>query len=81
MPDLAIEVKSPDDSLLKMREKAIYDLTNGARLVWLAFPEKRQLEVHSAEAAIQTLNAEDILEGGDVLPGFVIPVSDLFRGI
>jgi Uma2 family endonuclease len=41
MPDLAVEIKSPDDSLRQMREKAKYFVANGTRIVWLVIPEKR----------------------------------------
>jgi Uma2 family endonuclease len=38
MPDLVVEVKSPDDSSIGMRENALYYLKNGSRIVWLVFP-------------------------------------------
>lgn len=77
MPDLAIEVKSPSDKTLDMRKKAWYYLENGARMVWLVFPHKQQIEVHTAED-IQTLTLNDQLDGGDVLPGFTLAVKDIF---
>ena len=77
MPDLVIEIKSPDDSTTKLREKALYYLKNGARLVWLVFPDRKQVEVYT-ENAVQTLSLGDILDGGDVLPGFSLALKDLF---
>ncbi len=77
MPDLVVEIKSPDDSPLKMREKALYYLKNGSRMVILTFPDRRQLEVHTEESVI-TLGIDDTLDGGDVLPGFTLPVKDIF---
>jgi Uma2 family endonuclease len=77
MPDLCIEIQSSGDTPLEMREKALYYLTNGARLTWLFFPRKRQIEVHTPEA-IHTLNMEDTLDGGDVLPGFMLSVKAIF---
>lgn len=79
MPDLAIEVKSPSDSLIELREKAIFYLKNGARLVWLALPDKQQIEVHTSDNAVKTLGIDDTLDGGDVLPGFTMAVKDVFR--
>ncbi|MBI1257782.1 MAG: hypothetical protein GC204_09960 [Chloroflexi bacterium] len=79
MPDLAVEVKSPDDSYRKMREKAAYYLANGTKLVWLIYPEKQIIEVYSADGEIQILDENDTLEGGDVLPGFSMLVSDIFK--
>jgi len=78
MPDLAIEIKSPDDTYKGMREKARYYLAHGSRLVWLVFPEKRIIEVYSATEE-QILTESDTLMGGDVLPGFSIPVRSIFE--
>lgn len=78
MPDLAVEVKSSDDRYIELREKAVYYLKNGSSLVWLCFPEKEQIEVHT-EDAVKTLTADDELDGGDVLPGFKAKVRDLFK--
>jgi Uma2 family endonuclease len=78
MPDLAIEIASPNDSPLAMREKALYYLKHGAKLVWLLFPRKKQIEVHTSES-VHTLNLEDILDGGDVLPDFNLPLKDIFK--
>jgi Uma2 family endonuclease len=78
MPDLAVEIKSPNDRYIEMREKAAYYVANGARMVWLIFPEKRLVEVYQPVADVQILNEHDIIEGGDVLPGFSLAVKDIF---
>lgn len=77
MPDLVVEIKSLNDVELKMRKKALYYLENGTRLVWLVFPRKKQIEVHTAET-IAILTVDDVLDGGDVLPGFTLPVRTIF---
>ena len=77
MPDLAVEVKSPDDSLKLMREKARYYLANGVRLVWLVIPEKRLIEVYTLTHE-EVLSEVDTLSGEDVLPGFTLAVRDVF---
>jgi Uma2 family endonuclease len=79
MPDLAVEVKSPDDTYKRMREKAEYYIANGCRLVWLIFPEKRLVEVYYPNADIEILMENDSLDGHDVLPGFTLPIHELFR--
>jgi len=79
MPDLAVEVKSPDDSFVEMREKANYYLKNGAKIVWLVFPDRQQIEVHTNDAAVRTLGINDELDGGDILPGFKLALRDIFR--
>jgi Uma2 family endonuclease len=77
MPDLAVEVQSPDDNLKDMREKAAYYLANGTRMVWLVYPQKRLVEVFRPDD-VQLLDIEDTLEGADVLPGFALHVRDIF---
>ncbi len=78
MPDLAVEVKSPTNKLSKRREKAAYYIANGTRIVWLVIPEKRLVEVYRPDADIEVLDENDVLDGGDVLPGFTLPIRDIF---
>ncbi|GIL14005.1 MAG: hypothetical protein BroJett038_27250 [Chloroflexota bacterium] len=78
MPDLAVEIKSPDDSCKAMNGEAAYYLANGARLGWLICPEKRLIEVLSPDDR-QLLTDGDTLEGGAVLPGFALAVGDVFN--
>ena len=77
MPDLAVEVRSPDDSYQALRAKADYYLANGTQAVWLIFPETQRVEVHR-RGHLDTLTAEDVLDGGSVMPGFSLPVRDIF---
>ena len=78
MPDLAVEIKSPDDTIKQMRETADYYLANGSRLVWLVYPNLRMVEVYRPDADVEILDAEQILVGHDVLPGFALSVADVF---
>ncbi len=77
MPDFAVKIKSPDDSLKIMRAKARYYLSHGTRLVWLVNPEKRLVEVYMPEDEL-ILNETDTLSGEPVLPGFSLPVQNIF---
>jgi len=81
VPDLAVEVKSPRDSYKKMRAKAALYLERGAQIVWLVYPEKLEIEVHRQGAEVQILGVENTLDGGDLLPGFAVPVQQIFRKI
>jgi Uma2 family endonuclease len=78
MPDVVIEVKSPDDTYASMRERAAYYLEHGARLVWLLYPAKSLLEVYRQGADSDILTDADTLDGEDVLPGFSLPVREIF---
>ncbi len=76
MPDLAIEIKSPTDSLIKMRKKANYYLENGSKVVWLVDTQRQKVEVYTVDDT-EILGSDDALEGGDLLPGFKLPVTSL----
>lgn len=78
LPDLAVEIQSPDHTVKMMREKATYYLANGVRLVWLVYPRKHFIEVYSLDADVEILLEGDTLTGGDVLPGFALPVAEVF---
>ncbi len=80
MPDLAVEIQSPSDSLKGMLEKAEFYLANGSKMIWLVYPDKRLVEVLTA-ADRQFLTEGDTLSGGDVLPGFAVPLSAVFENI
>ena len=46
-------------------------------MVWVVYPDDREVDVHTAASSI-TLFEGDTLTGGDVLPGFELPVADIF---
>jgi Uma2 family endonuclease len=77
LPDLAVEIKSPDDSLKAVREKVRYYLANGVRLVWLVLPAQKVIEVYTPSEEF-ILTEADTLSGGDVLPGFALSVREVF---
>jgi Uma2 family endonuclease len=77
MPDLVVEVKSPSDSLKKLREKIRYYLAHGTRLAFLVIPEGQVIEGYRPDEEFH-LFIGDILSGADVLPGFSLPVASIF---
>jgi Uma2 family endonuclease len=77
-PDLAVEVKSPTDNKRDMRMKAETYIRLGTRMVWLVFPDEQRVEVYLSGRDVIELAIDDVLEGGDVLPGFELPLRDLF---
>lgn len=78
-PDLAVEVVSEDEDILK---KAHEYLTAGTKIVWAVYAQDRTVYVMTLndKGAIVSLpfTGDDILDGGDVLPGFKLPVRDIF---
>lgn len=77
MPDLAVEIKSPDDSHKELRDKAHYYMQHGTRLVWIVNPAKRFVIVLTPDDEDVLMDGET-LTGGDVLPGFEVPLRDIF---
>jgi Uma2 family endonuclease len=78
MPDLAIEIQSPGDTVKEMREQAAYYLAHGTRLVWLVFPRKRYIEIYCPGEEMEIAFGGDVLEGRSVLPGFTLSVEEIF---
>lgn len=74
-PDFVIELRSPTDSLKKIREKMQEYIENGARLGWLINVEARQVEIYRQGKDIEILETPTTLSGEDVLPGFVFDVT------
>ena len=79
MPDLAVEIKSPTNTIIELREKAIFYLENDCRMVWIVYPDKRFVEVYQAEQDIEILMIGETIKGGNVLPNFELKVDSLFQ--
>lgn len=63
-----------------MHAKLVEYFENGARLVWSVHPQERYILVyHSATEPDRLLKSIDSLDGEDVVPGFSLPVADLFQ--
>jgi Uma2 family endonuclease len=78
IPDICIEIQSPDDALKGLRDKAAFYLAHGAKYALVVRPEKRLIEVYSADEEIAILRADDALTFPDLLPGFAVKVSRFF---
>lgn len=82
MPDLAVEIRSPTDTLKQLREKAQIYFRHGTKLVWIVLPAQSAVEIHRPQGAQrakrETLKTRDILSGDEVLPGFKLELSRLF---
>jgi Uma2 family endonuclease len=76
-PDLAVEVLSEGNTKAEMARKVREYFEARASLVWLIDPRKRTARVFSALEKSVLVRADQALDGGDVLPGFVLLLSDL----
>lgn len=78
-PDLAVEIVSPGEDVFK---KTNDYLQAGTRIVWAVYPDEKNVFVFHMDddGTIHSKRYEmgDTLDGGDVLPGFTLPVGDIF---
>jgi Uma2 family endonuclease len=81
-PDLAVEVVSPSNSASEMLDKVTLFLRYGTIMVWLVYPDDKMVCVYRLAADgslnLRKFNADDLLDGGEVLPGFSVIVRDIF---
>lgn len=78
-PDLAVEVISRHDLYTEVEEKVIAWLDAGVRMVVVVNPRKRTVTVYRSLSVITILTAHDSLDGGDVVPGWSLPLAAIFR--
>ena len=78
-PDLAVEVKSPNDSRPEMFAKAQMWIGYGTRIVLVLDPEPVTVTLYRPNSEPVTYGEDDVLDLGDLLPGFSCPVWRLFR--
>jgi Uma2 family endonuclease len=77
-PDLVAEVVSPTDRAGEVNGKVAQWLDAGVRLVWVVDPENRVVVAHEPGGLAHLLREDGLLDGGDVLPGFRLPLAELF---
>lgn len=77
-PTLAVEIISPNDAATMVHDKAQAYRQAGTLLIWIIYPASKMLVVHYPDGSAQTLTVEDTLRGGDILPGFELPLERIF---
>lgn len=80
-PDLVVETASKGQHRPGMNAKACLWLNRSVRLVWVVWPRRQAIDVWlpGDDEPHATLGAGDMLDGGEVLPGFIYPVAEVFR--
>ncbi len=80
-PDLAVEVLSPSNTRREMEIKLEEYAKAGVKLVWYVDPERKEVAVFPKANAKRKkmVGGDGILDGGDVLPGFSLPVAKIFE--
>ena len=81
-PDFVIELVSPSDLKNQRYEdlqgKMQEYLDNGVKLGWLMEPKGKTVEIYRAGQPVEVLNNPQTLSGEDVLPGFILDLTEIF---
>jgi Uma2 family endonuclease len=78
VPDLAVEVLSAGNTKKEMQRKLRDYFLAGVRLVWLVEPKTQTAEVYTSPEDVRRVGKNQALDGGAVLPGFTLPLKELF---
>lgn len=79
VPELAVEVLSPDDRASEVDEKIDNYLAAGCIEVWIANPPRQTITIYRSKKDIEVKTADDEITGGNLLPGFSCPVIEMFK--
>ena len=77
-PELVVEIVSPDDRWSEIRRKIREYCAAGVNLVLVVDPEEQTITAHRSPTQTHTYTTADTLTLEDILPGFSVPVSELF---
>ncbi len=78
VPDIVVEVASPNDQRNYPAERSEMWLSHGVQLVWFVHPETRSIDVYRTDQPMITISGDEPLDGQDVLPGFSCHLTDIF---
>lgn len=79
VPNLAVEVLSPNDRIQEVESKIHEYFEAGVELVWVVNPRQETVSVYTSPRQVTILGKGDILSGGDVIAGFKLPLGELFK--
>jgi Uma2 family endonuclease len=77
-PDLIVEVLSKSNTREEIDRKLREFFSIGTRLIWVINPRTRTAKIYTSANKFTELSSTGTLDGGDVLPGFKLPLSLLF---
>lgn len=78
VPELTVEVISPSNTALEVLDKIREYFTAGVERVWVVYPNHRQVYVYTSPVDVRILDEQGELDGERILPGFRLPLSQLF---
>jgi Uma2 family endonuclease len=77
-PTLAVEVLSPSNTTREI-ERKLYDLfTTGCKMAWIVDHRTESARVYTSPTQSKSLGRTGVLDGGKILPGFKLPLAELF---
>ena len=79
VPDMAVEVISPSEREQHITQKVADYLRYGCKMVVVVRPRMRRVEVHIPNRETQILEPGDVLDGGTAVPGWQLPIADIFE--
>lgn len=77
-PGLIVEILSPGNTDAEIDRKLNELFAAGCKLAWVIAPETKTAKVYTSPKRFKELGESDTLDGGKVLPGFKLPLADLF---
>lgn len=77
-PGLVVEVLSPANTKAEIDRKVAEFFAAGCKLAWVIDPPTRTAKVYTSAKRAKTLDETGVLDGGRVLPGFTLPLADVF---
>ena len=77
-PDIAVEVISPSNSPAEIDRKVREYLEAGSQRVWLVYAVPPRVLIHRSDGAVQTFTGEEVITDEELLPGFSLPLSEIF---
>ncbi|MGH7224241.1 MAG: Uma2 family endonuclease, partial [Gemmataceae bacterium] len=80
-PELAVEILSESNTRGEMQRKLKEYFLSGTQLVWMVDPIQRIVDVYTAPDCFTRLAKGEVLDGGDLLPGFELPLQRLFARV
>jgi Uma2 family endonuclease len=76
-PDFAVELRSASDTLETLRQKMQEYINCGVRLGWLIDPQNQRVEIYRQGQDVEILQSPASLSGEDILPGFVLNLTQI----
>jgi Uma2 family endonuclease len=77
-PELVVEIVSPSDTQQSVNDKTEMWLGHGVQLVVEVYPAERAVMLHRRNVPFVTLTGDDVLEIEGILPGFSLPLAEIF---